>query len=144
MFTPSTPLETIAVCVQFVRHQSVKMRDDANLDVVYLIDSRFRRNVERTVSYISFLLGLGYLVNRSLKLVITDANEFLALAKPAVLNLWVFAYPQIENYQYNLAFCVPLGQLEVENRWNKLIHWPGLPSHFLFYFSSFCGWQSCF
>jgi hypothetical protein len=74
MFTPSTPLETIAVCVQFVRHQSVKMRDDANLDVVYLIDSRFRRNVERTVSYISFLLGLGYSVNRNLELVIADAN----------------------------------------------------------------------
>ena len=50
VFTPSTPLETISVCVQFVRHQSVKMRDEANLDVVYLIDSRFRRNVERTVS----------------------------------------------------------------------------------------------
>ena len=32
MFTPSTPLETIAVCVQFVRHQSVKMRDEANLN----------------------------------------------------------------------------------------------------------------
>lgn len=49
MFTPSTPLETISVCVQFVRQQSVKMRDEANLDVVYLLDSRFRRNVERTI-----------------------------------------------------------------------------------------------
>ncbi len=27
--------------------------------------------------------------------------------RPGVLNLLVVTYPQIKNYQYNLAFCVP-------------------------------------
>jgi len=51
MFTPSTPLESIASCVQFVRIESLKLRDELGLDVVHLIDSRFRGNVERTVSF---------------------------------------------------------------------------------------------
>ena len=48
IFSPSTPLEIISSCLAFVRDQCVKMRE-AGLDVTYLIDSRFRRNIERTV-----------------------------------------------------------------------------------------------
>ena len=49
IFSPSTPLEIIAACAAFVRDQSCKIQD-SGLDITYLIDSRFRRNVERTVS----------------------------------------------------------------------------------------------
>ena len=54
IFSPSTPLETIAASVAAVRAQSVALRDSTGLDITFLVDSRFRRNVERTVSYYAF------------------------------------------------------------------------------------------
>ena len=48
VFSPSTPLETIATCMEFVRVQSLKLKD-AGLDVVHLFDAKFRRNIERSI-----------------------------------------------------------------------------------------------
>ena len=45
----STPLETVATCVEVVRGQTIKLRDSAGLDVVYIFDNKFRRNVERCI-----------------------------------------------------------------------------------------------
>lgn len=52
VFSPSTPLEIIAASLYTVRQQSTKLQD-LGLDVPYLMDPRFRRNVERTVWYMS-------------------------------------------------------------------------------------------
>lgn len=49
IFSPSTPLETIATCIELVRGQASKLKDKG-LDVVYIFDAKFRRNVERCVS----------------------------------------------------------------------------------------------
>ena len=49
IFSSSTPLETIAVCVEGIRKQCGSLRD-AGLDLLFLVDSHLRRNVERTVS----------------------------------------------------------------------------------------------
>jgi len=45
----STPLETVATCIEIVRTQTLKLRDSAGLDVVYIFDNKFRRNVERCI-----------------------------------------------------------------------------------------------
>ena len=50
IFSPSTPLEIIANCLGFVREQAVKTQEQHGLDLTYMLDSRFRRNIERTVS----------------------------------------------------------------------------------------------
>ena len=39
----------IAACVSFVRDQSCRLRENTGLDLTYLVDNRFRGNVERTV-----------------------------------------------------------------------------------------------
>ena len=52
IFSPSTPLETIAVSVEGIRKQCGSLRD-AGLDLLFLVDSHLRRNVERTVSFIT-------------------------------------------------------------------------------------------
>ena len=49
IFSPSTPLEIIAGCLGFVREQAVKTQEQG-LDITYMLDNRFRRNIERTVS----------------------------------------------------------------------------------------------
>ena len=49
VFSPSTPLEIIASSVAAVREGGLELREDG-LDVTFLIDDRFRGNVERTVS----------------------------------------------------------------------------------------------
>ena len=54
IFSPSTPLETIAVSVEGIRKQCGSLRD-AGLDLLFLVDSHLRRNVERTVSRLFFL-----------------------------------------------------------------------------------------
>ena len=48
IFSPSTPLEIIASCLGFVREQAVKTQEQG-LDLTYMLDNRFRRNIERTV-----------------------------------------------------------------------------------------------
>lgn len=48
VFSPSTPLETIATCMEFVRIQAKKLKE-AGLDVVHLFDAKFRRNIERSI-----------------------------------------------------------------------------------------------
>ena len=53
IFSPSTPLETIAVSVEGIRKQCGSLRD-AGLDLLFLVDSHLRRNVERTVSRLFF------------------------------------------------------------------------------------------
>ncbi len=67
IFSPSTPLETISTCVGFVRDQSSKLQD-LGIDVTYLIDSRFRRNVERTVSYglVQYSSQISYFIDTTL------------------------------------------------------------------------------
>ena len=57
IFSPSTPLDVIAAGVSFVRDQSVRMREKGGLDVTYLVDSRFRRNVERVVRTVAIFLS---------------------------------------------------------------------------------------
>ena len=54
IFSPSTPLETIAVSVEGIRKQCGSLRD-AGLDLLFLVDSHLRRNVERTVSFITII-----------------------------------------------------------------------------------------
>lgn len=49
IFSPSTPLEVISVCVEVIRKQCSNLRE-AGLDLLFLVDSHLRRNVERTVS----------------------------------------------------------------------------------------------
>ena len=48
IFSPSTPLEIIANCIGFVREQAIKTQE-SGLDLTYMLDAKFRRNVERTV-----------------------------------------------------------------------------------------------
>ena len=48
VFSSSTPLETIAACMEFVRIQALKLKE-AGLDVVHLFDAKFRRHIERTI-----------------------------------------------------------------------------------------------
>ena len=48
VFSPSTPLETIATCMEFVRIQAIKLKE-SGLDVVHLFDAKFRRNIERSI-----------------------------------------------------------------------------------------------
>lgn len=48
IFSPATPLETIAVCVELIRKQCAKL-SDSGLDVSFLLDSQFRRHVDRTI-----------------------------------------------------------------------------------------------
>lgn len=49
IFSPSTPLEVIATCVNCIRDKSIHLQE-SGLDITYLVDSRFRGNVEKTVS----------------------------------------------------------------------------------------------
>jgi hypothetical protein len=48
IFSPSTPLETIAVCVEVIRKQCANL-SDSGLDLLFLVDAQLRRNVERTI-----------------------------------------------------------------------------------------------
>lgn len=48
VFSPSTPLETIATCMEFVRIQATKLKE-SGLDIVHLFDAKFRRNIERSI-----------------------------------------------------------------------------------------------
>ena len=48
VFSPSTPLETIATCMEYVRIQAMKLKE-SGLDVVHLFDAKFRRNIERSI-----------------------------------------------------------------------------------------------
>lgn len=49
IFSPSTPLETISICVEGIREQCSGLRH-SGLDLLFLVDSHLRRNIERTVS----------------------------------------------------------------------------------------------
>jgi hypothetical protein len=48
IFSPSTPLEIIANCLGFVREQAIKTQE-SGLDLTYMLDAKFRGNIERTV-----------------------------------------------------------------------------------------------
>ncbi len=48
IFSPSTPLETIAVCIEVIRNQCTSL-NSSGLDLLFLLDSQLRGNVERTV-----------------------------------------------------------------------------------------------
>ena len=49
IFSPSTPLETISICVKAIRDQCEALRG-SGLDLLFLVDAHLRRNIERTVS----------------------------------------------------------------------------------------------
>ena len=49
IFSPSTPLETISICVEAIREQCFDLRH-SGLDLLFLVDAHLRRNIERTVS----------------------------------------------------------------------------------------------
>ena len=48
VFSASTPLETISICVEAIREQCAALRH-SGLDLLFLVDGHLRRNVERTV-----------------------------------------------------------------------------------------------
>ena len=49
IFSPSTPLETIAVCVESLRTQANHTLRHSGIDLLFLVDAHLRRNVERTI-----------------------------------------------------------------------------------------------
>ena len=49
IFSPSTPLETISICVAAIREQCEALRH-SGLDLLFLVDAHLRRNIERTVN----------------------------------------------------------------------------------------------
>ena len=51
IFSPSTPLETIAVCVEAIRGQCETLRESGQIDLLFLVDGHLRRNIERTVNW---------------------------------------------------------------------------------------------
>ena len=58
IFSPSTPLETISVCVEAIRGQCETLRESGQIDLLYLVDAHLRRNVERTVIGLSGFFAL--------------------------------------------------------------------------------------
>ena len=54
LFSPSTPLEIISASVSAVREGALALGADG-VDLAFLVDDRFRRNVERTVSWAYYL-----------------------------------------------------------------------------------------
>jgi len=48
VFSASTPLETISICVEAIREQCAALRH-SGLDLLFLVDGHLRRNVERTI-----------------------------------------------------------------------------------------------
>ena len=48
IFSSSTPLETISICVEAIREQCAALRH-SGLDLLFLVDGHLRRNIERTV-----------------------------------------------------------------------------------------------
>ena len=51
IFSPSTPLETISICVEAIREQCAALRHS---DLLFLVDAHLRRNIERTVGTFTF------------------------------------------------------------------------------------------
>ena len=49
IFSPSTPLETISVCVESLRSQANNTLRHSGIDLLFLVDAHLRRNVERTI-----------------------------------------------------------------------------------------------
>ncbi len=47
---PSTPLEAVAASIAAVRARTCLLRDNKGLDLAFLVDAKFRRNVERTIN----------------------------------------------------------------------------------------------
>ena len=56
VFSPSTPLDIIAACVGHIREQAEALQRKG-LDLTFLVDALFRRNIERTVSWCKSRLG---------------------------------------------------------------------------------------
>ena len=48
IFSSSTPLETISVCVEAIREQCAALRH-SGLDLLFLVDGHLRRRIENTV-----------------------------------------------------------------------------------------------
>jgi hypothetical protein len=61
IFSPSTPLETIAVCVEVIRKQCANL-SDSGLDLLFLVDAQLRRNVERTVRLVKLCVCILLLI----------------------------------------------------------------------------------
>ena len=49
IFSPSTPLETISICVESLRSQANNTLRHSGIDLLFLVDAHLRRNVERTI-----------------------------------------------------------------------------------------------
>ena len=49
IFSSSTPLETISICVESLRSQANNTLRHSGIDLLFLVDAHLRRNVERTI-----------------------------------------------------------------------------------------------